>query len=149
MNERPWATAKWILAGTLLMSCLDGCSYLPRVPAAHSHDRAFIHYWRPPKGSNELRLAVKDNIDMQGVVTTAGSQYLAKNSPPASHDALCLAIARQRLRAALVVMTPIERALSLDECGPNQLGRELGRSRQSISRIRAMARHKAALALAA
>src|SRR5690348_8248559 len=49
-----------------------------------------------PKNSKELTLAVKDNIDMQGVVTTAGSQYLAKNSLPASHDAPCLATARQR-----------------------------------------------------
>ena len=43
-----------------------------------------------------MRLAVKDNIDMKGVVTTAGSQYLAKNSPPADADAKCLAIARER-----------------------------------------------------
>ena len=41
-------------------------------------------------------MAVKDNIDVQGVVTTAGSEYLAKNSPPARHDAPALAIARQR-----------------------------------------------------
>ena len=33
---------------------------------------------------------------MKGVVTSAGSEYLAKNSPPAKQDAKCLAIARQR-----------------------------------------------------
>jgi len=33
---------------------------------------------------------------MKGVVTTAGSEYLARNSPPAVKDASCLAIARQR-----------------------------------------------------
>jgi Asp-tRNA(Asn)/Glu-tRNA(Gln) amidotransferase A subunit family amidase len=43
-----------------------------------------------------LRLAVKDLIDMKGVVTTAGSEYLAKNSPPARRDAECLSIARER-----------------------------------------------------
>jgi len=43
-----------------------------------------------------LRLAVKDLIDMKGVVTSAGSEFLAKNSPPARRDAKCLAIARQR-----------------------------------------------------
>jgi Asp-tRNA(Asn)/Glu-tRNA(Gln) amidotransferase A subunit family amidase len=43
-----------------------------------------------------LRVAVKDLIDVKGVVTTAGSEYLAKNSPPAARDAKCLAIARQR-----------------------------------------------------
>jgi amidase len=43
-----------------------------------------------------MRVAVKDLIDMKGVVTTAGSEYFAKNSPPASRDAKCLAIARER-----------------------------------------------------
>ncbi len=33
---------------------------------------------------------------MRGVVTTAGSEYLAKNSRPAKRDAACLTIARQR-----------------------------------------------------
>jgi Asp-tRNA(Asn)/Glu-tRNA(Gln) amidotransferase A subunit family amidase len=47
------------------------------------------------KGDSKLRLAVKDNIDMKGIVTTGGSEYLAKNSPPAAADAPCLAIARQ------------------------------------------------------
>ena len=96
MKERRCVIAKRILAGILLISYLDGCSTLRRAPAAHSHDRAFIHYWRPPKKSKQLTLALKDNIDMAGVVTTAGTQYLAKNSPLASHDAPCLAIARQR-----------------------------------------------------
>lgn len=33
---------------------------------------------------------------MQGVVTSAGSEYLARNSPPAAQDAACLALARKR-----------------------------------------------------
>lgn len=43
-----------------------------------------------------MRLAVKDNIDIKGAVTSAGSEYLIKNSPPASTDADCLASARKR-----------------------------------------------------
>ena len=43
-----------------------------------------------------MRLAVKDLIDVKGVVTTAGSQYLAKNRAPASRDAECLTNARKR-----------------------------------------------------
>jgi Asp-tRNA(Asn)/Glu-tRNA(Gln) amidotransferase A subunit family amidase len=41
-------------------------------------------------------LAVKDNIDLAGYVTTAGSELFAKTRPPAKRDAACLAIARQR-----------------------------------------------------
>ena len=44
-----------------------------------------------------MKLAIKDNIDMKGVVTTAGSGYLATHAPPAKRDAACLAIARERL----------------------------------------------------
>ena len=39
---------------------------------------------------------MNDNIDVQGVVTTAGSELLAKTRAPAEKDAACLAIARQR-----------------------------------------------------
>ena len=39
---------------------------------------------------------MKDNIDMKGVVTSAGSEYVARTNPPASVDAACLAIARKR-----------------------------------------------------
>ena len=57
---------------------------------------AFIVYWPPPKESKRLRLAVKDNIDVKGVVTTAGSEYVARTNPSAARDADCLAIARER-----------------------------------------------------
>ena len=43
-----------------------------------------------------MRLAVKDLIDMKGVVTTAGSEYVAETSPPATSDAACLMISRAR-----------------------------------------------------
>ena len=39
---------------------------------------------------------MKDNIDMKGVVTSAGSEYILEHNPPAARDADCLAIARTR-----------------------------------------------------
>ncbi|MEO6876469.1 MAG: amidase [Opitutaceae bacterium] len=81
----------------LVFACLlGGCSLLPRPASRDAEKNAFIAYWPPAEGSGKLRLAIKDNIDMRGVVTTAGSEYLAKNSRPAKKDAACLAIARQR-----------------------------------------------------
>ncbi len=74
----------------------SGCSLLPKFGKRLDGDRAFIAYWPPPEDSQKLRLAVKDNIDMKGVVTTAGSELFAKTHQPASKDAPCLAIARER-----------------------------------------------------
>ena len=85
-----------LLAACALIVCSPGCAVLPGLSNRASRDPAFIAYWPPPKGSAQVKLAIKDNIDMQGVVTTAGSEYLAKNRPPAARDAACLAIARQR-----------------------------------------------------
>ncbi|MEO6754766.1 MAG: amidase [Chthoniobacteraceae bacterium] len=69
---------------------------MPR-SSSHPADRnAFITSWPPAEGRGQLKLAIKDNIDMRGVITTAGSKYLAENSRPATRDAACLAIARQR-----------------------------------------------------
>ena len=69
---------------------------MPRVNALLPGNRAFIVHWPAKEGDRQLKLAVKDNIDMEGVVTTAGSEYFAKTRPPAKKDAPCLAIARQR-----------------------------------------------------
>jgi len=81
---------------SISLSLLNGCTTTPHWLAGRAtHHRAFIIYWHPPHGNKDLRLAVKDNIDMQGVVTTAGSEYFAKKHLPAKHDAECLAIARQ------------------------------------------------------
>ena len=79
--------------GLVLGGLLSGCSSLR--PASATRDHAFIAYW-PPDDSGRLRLAVKDLIDMRGVVTSGGSEFLAKTSPPAKRDAKCLAIARER-----------------------------------------------------
>lgn len=85
------------LAGLIaLLTLSTGCSLLPHSTPPGEH--AFTDYWGPKdkNATGRLRLAVKDNIDMKGHVTTAGSEYLAKNSPPAKRDAPCLAGARQR-----------------------------------------------------
>ena len=78
------------------MSLLNACSSAQKQAHRAHRDHAFIHYWPPPESSQGLRLAVKDLIDMKGVVTTAGSEYVAKNSPPAAQDAKCLELARER-----------------------------------------------------
>ena len=95
-SERHHAGSQSILGAPLLMMILSACSILQTRPAAVTRDRAFIDYWAPPADSKELRLAIKDLIDMKGVITTAGSEYLANTRPPALHDAKCLQIARMR-----------------------------------------------------
>ena len=81
---------------------LGGCAVIPTAPRMqrltgnNALKNGFIVYWPPHGGGKQLRLAVKDNIDMKGVVTSVGSEYLLKNRPPAAQDAECLAIARQR-----------------------------------------------------
>ena len=69
-----------------LTSCASVLSKSGRV----SSDRAFIAYWPRPENDSRLRLAVKDLIDVKGTVTSGGSEYLAKNRPPAAQDAECL-----------------------------------------------------------
>ena len=88
--------ATCVLSMLVPVSFFSGCSTPQNRTARKSPDRAYIAYWPPPAGGNQLRVAVKDLIDMKGVVTTAGSEYFAKNSPLASRDAKCLAIARER-----------------------------------------------------
>lgn len=81
-----------LLAATLFGGCAD--PYKGTIGAGH--DRVFLQYWPPPQGDKKLRLAVKDLIDMKGVVTTAGSEYFLKANRPAKEDAACLTIARER-----------------------------------------------------
>lgn len=82
--------------GLVSIFVCSGCSLLPRFNPKLPGNRAFIAYWPDATGESKLRLAVKDNIDMKGVVTTAGSELFAKTHAPAEKDAPCLAIARQR-----------------------------------------------------
>src|SRR5437016_2324654 len=83
-----------VLRGIACLVLVSGCTILPSPPHAPGN-RAFIDYW-PPKRADQLTLAIKDNIDMRGVVTTAGSGFLAKHAPPAKKDAACLTLARRR-----------------------------------------------------
>lgn len=93
MKHRRHYVPQWFLLGFAPMILLNGCALGPRHAPG---DHAFIKYWPPAENSTGLKLAVKDNIDMKGVVTTAGSEHLAKNGVPAAEDAPALAIARQR-----------------------------------------------------
>jgi Asp-tRNA(Asn)/Glu-tRNA(Gln) amidotransferase A subunit family amidase len=97
MIESRNAFVRRLLAGLLFALLASGCTVFPRHGAnGPSRDHAFIVHWPAPEHSQLVRLAIKDNIDMQGVVTTAGSEYFAKNARPATRDAACLAIARRR-----------------------------------------------------
>jgi len=95
MRRSSPAGSKWLPLTLASLVLCSGCSFLPR-PNKLSGNRAFIDYWPPDPNSKGLRLAVKDNIDMKGVVTTAGSEIFSKTHKPAEKDAPCLAIARQR-----------------------------------------------------
>lgn len=96
MKMEPLAIGKKLPAALAALVLLSGCSLLPRFNAKLPGNRAFIAHWPDAPGDGRLRLAVKDNIDMKGVVTTAGSELFSKTHKPAERDAPCLAIARQR-----------------------------------------------------
>jgi amidase len=87
---------KWLTIVLAPLVLCSGCSILPPFNKVLSGNRAFIDYWPSDPNRKELRLAVKDNIDMKGVVTTAGSGFFSQTHQPAEKDAACLAIARRR-----------------------------------------------------
>ncbi len=95
-RNRLCAIAQPALCVLLWVSVLAGCSSPEERSERRARAYAFIDYRPPPEGSKQLRLAVKDLIDVKGMVTTAGSEYIAKTSPPAAEDAQCLALARER-----------------------------------------------------
>jgi amidase len=96
IKKDPRITARSLVTGLLLITCLSDCAIVQRPLTSDPYDHAFIRYWPPPKQSKRLRLAVKDLIDIKGVVTTAGSEYIAKTRLPAKTDAACLLISRTR-----------------------------------------------------
>jgi amidase len=96
LNNRRCAGARLAWGAVLLVSFLSGCVTPFNHEASITRNDAFIDYWPRAKGTADLRLAVKDLIDLEGVVTTAGSQYFEKNGLPATKDAACMAIARER-----------------------------------------------------
>ena len=91
-----FAIVRTILPAVLLLTWLGGCSAVPLFTKHLPGDRAFIKQFPAETGDNRLRLAIKDNIDMKGVVTTAGSNFFLLTHQPAKADAACLAIARRR-----------------------------------------------------
>jgi amidase len=95
MKKRGRISARSMLIELLLITGFGGCAIPQRQPVSASYDHAFISYWAP-KDSKRLRLAVKDLIDIKGVVTTAGCKYVAETSTPATSDAACLTISRAR-----------------------------------------------------
>jgi len=120
---------KWTAA--LALAVLStGCTLLPKLHREPPGKYAFIDYWPENASEGRVRLAVKDNIDMKGVVTTAGSEYLAKHSPPAKRDAPCLDIARQR-GVAIVGKTN----LSEFACTPSGINEYFGTPRSPLSRF--------------
>ena len=74
--------------GLALIVLFSGCSLLPRFNKRLEGNRAFIAQWPDAPGDSRLRLAVKDNIDMKGVVTAAGSELFAKTHKPAERCAV-------------------------------------------------------------
>src|SRR5262245_44867122 len=129
MKKRPYVITRWILAGLPLSSLLTGCYVVQRPPPRGSPDHAYIDYWPAPKNGKQLSLAIKDNIDMKGVVTTAGSEYVAKTASPALRDADCLATARKRNVRIVGKTTLSEFALS-----PSGLNDYFGTPRDPFSK---------------
>jgi len=80
----------------LSLALFSGCSFVPLFTKHLPGDRAFIKQFPAETNDNRLRLAIKDNIDMTGVVTTAGSNFFLLTHQPAKADAACLGIARRR-----------------------------------------------------
>jgi amidase len=96
MNTSDSCVTTWRLFGAAAILWLSGCSTCAQLNARYlSGGSIFITPLQTESASRPLRLAVKDNIDVKGVVTTAGSRALV-TQPPAAEDAPCLAIARER-----------------------------------------------------
>ena len=87
---------KRLSLAALSLALFSGCSFVPLFTKNLPGNRAFIKSWPAEANSQRLRLAIKDNIDMKGVITTAGSNFFLLTHQPAQMDAACLAVARRR-----------------------------------------------------
>ena len=94
MQILPFIRPSRLISSLFLTGLLASCGTAPE--PGQTRNLAFISYWGGSNDKPGLRLAVKDLIDMQGTVTSAGSEHLAKNNPPAKRDAACMEIARER-----------------------------------------------------
>jgi len=95
-KDRCRSSPRSLWAAFPIIALLSGCVTPLNHEASVTRNDAFIAYWPPPKGTSDTRLAVKDLIDLRGEVTTAGSEYFKKRGTPATRDAACMAIARNR-----------------------------------------------------
>lgn len=96
LNQRRRAFARIVCLVPGLLCCLSACSTSPkRAVSKTARDNGFVAYYGP-RGNSGLKLAVKDNIDLKGTVTTAGSRLLAETGKPAAQDAPLMLIARER-----------------------------------------------------
>jgi amidase len=133
LKYRRCSPARLAFAVPLLVSLITGCATPFNHDAGVTRNDAFIDYWPPAHGTTDLRLAVKDSIDLKGVVTTAGSRYFEKNGLPAKRDAACMAIARER-GVQVVGKTNLDE-LAVGVTGMNEY---FGIPRNRLSRRRAL-----------
>jgi hypothetical protein len=56
---------KSFLLGLSSIAFLSGCSLVPSFHSPFARNEGFIAYWPRAENSNQLKLAVKDNIDMK------------------------------------------------------------------------------------
>jgi len=89
------ADVRMFLVAIFTGALFNGCAGVPLFTKHLPGDRAFIKQFPADTNGKRLRLAVKDNIDMKGVVTTAGSNFFLTTHAPAKADAPCLANARR------------------------------------------------------
>jgi amidase len=133
MEMKDWccSAAQLGLGALAVATVFSGCVTPFNREASVTRNSAFIDYWPPPKGTTDVRLAVKDLIDLKGVVTTAGSAYFQKHGAAAARDAACMAIARER--GVLVVGKT-----NLDEfaVGVTGMNEYFGIPRNRVSRAR-------------
>jgi Asp-tRNA(Asn)/Glu-tRNA(Gln) amidotransferase A subunit family amidase len=95
MNYPGRAGFGYLLFAVGSLVTFSGCSTslvgLNKLPG----NRAFIKHWPGDADSQMLRVAIKDNIDVKGIVTTAGSELFQRTHQPAKEDAACLANVRR------------------------------------------------------
>lgn len=89
-------SVKVVMLATISALSVSGCSWARQMNAGLQANRIYITKIKGDNSGNPLRLAVKDNIDVKGIITTAGSLSLERTNGPAAEDAPCLAIARER-----------------------------------------------------
>src|SRR5262245_49995306 len=88
VHSLPCMLAFALALASLLL--LGGCSTMRKWNVRRPGSNVFITPMRCEQEQGRLRLAVKDNIDVEGVVTSGGSKHLAATRAPAEKDAPCL-----------------------------------------------------------